>query len=151
VTSKNKRLSVLIQHAPHPRSRRAWPAIIGGRAALAPSRRLWKSRLFRLARRATVATGALRSRLRGLFSSPVDAWTFRSGDAEVAAPIRTRFVVNTDEAAIEIAAERRAGSLYVALQSFEPPPSPVHPVYASGGLPPLKLRAFLDFAAPRLK
>jgi DNA-binding transcriptional LysR family regulator len=37
------------------------------------------------------------------------------------------------------------------LEGFEPEPWPVHLVYAGGRLVPEKLRAFLDFAAPRLK
>jgi hypothetical protein len=37
------------------------------------------------------------------------------------------------------------------LEAFEPPPLPVNIVYLGGGLLPLKVRAFLDFAAPRLK
>ena len=36
-------------------------------------------------------------------------------------------------------------------KTFEPPPLPVNLVYLGGGLLPLKVRAFLDFAAPRLK
>lgn len=39
----------------------------------------------------------------------------------------------------------------VLLQAFEPPPLPVDIVYTGGGLLPLKIRAFLDFTAPRLK
>ena len=37
------------------------------------------------------------------------------------------------------------------LRAFEPTPAPVHLVHAGQGLLPQKLRAFLDFAAPRLK
>jgi DNA-binding transcriptional LysR family regulator len=81
--------------------------------------------------------------------------------------IRARLVVNSAEAAIDAAVAGlgitrvlsyqvvtaiRAGSLAVVLQDFEPAPWPVSLVYAgSGRLLPLKLRAFLDFAAPRLK
>ena len=45
----------------------------------------------------------------------------------------------------------RDGGLALALVGFEPEPWPVHLVYAGGRLLPLKLRAFLDFAAPRVK
>jgi DNA-binding transcriptional LysR family regulator len=45
----------------------------------------------------------------------------------------------------------RAGSLALALEPFEPVPWPVNLVYPGGHMLPLKLRAFLDFAAPRLK
>jgi DNA-binding transcriptional LysR family regulator len=43
------------------------------------------------------------------------------------------------------------GRLRTILKAFEPEPLPVHLVYAAQSLQPLKLRAFLDFAAPRLK
>jgi hypothetical protein len=39
----------------------------------------------------------------------------------------------------------------LTLEDFEPPPQPVNLLHAGGKLVPLKLRAFLDFAAPRLK
>ena len=42
-------------------------------------------------------------------------------------------------------------ALSLLLQQFEPPQLPVNLVYLGGGLLPLKVRAFLDFAAPRLK
>ncbi len=51
----------------------------------------------------------------------------------------------------QIADTVRAGTLAVTLEEFEPPPWPVSLVYAGQRLLPLKLRAFLDFAAPRLK
>jgi hypothetical protein len=37
------------------------------------------------------------------------------------------------------------------LRRFEPAPMPVSLVHAGQGRLPLKLRAFIDFAAPRLK
>ncbi|HEU4476605.1 MAG TPA: LysR family transcriptional regulator [Methyloceanibacter sp.] len=94
------------------------------------------------------------------------AWTFTIGKSDVSVPIHSRLIVNTAEAAIDAAIARvgvtrvlsyqianaiRAGTLAVALQEFEPVPWPVSLVYAGQGLLPLKLRAFLDFAAPRLK
>jgi DNA-binding transcriptional LysR family regulator len=39
----------------------------------------------------------------------------------------------------------------VTLEDLEPIPSPLSLVHAGGRLLPLKLRAFLDFALPRLK
>jgi DNA-binding transcriptional LysR family regulator len=42
-------------------------------------------------------------------------------------------------------------TLVIILEDFEPPPQPVNLLHAGGKLAPLKLRAFLDFAAPRLK
>jgi DNA-binding transcriptional LysR family regulator len=106
------------------------------------------------------------------FERSPDAWRFPAGkpsvsrsDASVA--VRPRLVVNSAEAAIDAAVAglgitrvlsyqvvnaMRAGSLTVVLQDFEPAPWPVSLVHAgSGRLLPLKLRAFLDYAAPRLK
>jgi DNA-binding transcriptional LysR family regulator len=45
----------------------------------------------------------------------------------------------------------RAGALRRVLRRFEPAPMPVSLVHAGQGRLPLKLRAFIDFAAPRLK
>jgi DNA-binding transcriptional LysR family regulator len=93
-------------------------------------------------------------------------WTFKSGSSEISVPIRSRLVVNTAEAAIDAAVADvgvtrvlsyqaanaiRDGTLAIALREFEPTPLPVNLVFAGHGLLPLKLRAFLDFAAPRLK
>jgi DNA-binding transcriptional LysR family regulator len=95
-----------------------------------------------------------------------DTWTFAIGRSDVSVPIHSRLVVNTAEAAIDaaiagigitrvlsyqIAAARRAGTLAVVLREFEPAPWPVSLIYTGGRLLPLKLRAFLDFAAPRLR
>jgi hypothetical protein len=44
-----------------------------------------------------------------------------------------------------------AGTLRRVLRRFEPARMPVSLVHAGQGLVPLKLRAFIDFAAPRLK
>jgi DNA-binding transcriptional LysR family regulator len=100
----------------------------------------------------------------GLMSA--DAWTFTTGKSDMSIPIHSRLVVNTAEAAIDaaiagigitrvlsyqIANAVQSGVLVVALGEFEPAPSPVSLVYAGGRLLPLKLRAFLDFAASRLK
>ncbi|MGD9479414.1 LysR family transcriptional regulator [Shinella sp. G-2] len=93
-------------------------------------------------------------------------WTFRQGQQEMSAPIRPRLSVNTAEAAVDTASAglgitrvmayqaRRAveaGLLVPLLENFELDPAPVQLVHLSQGLMPLKLRTFLDFAAPRLK
>jgi len=96
-----------------------------------------------------------------------DVWRFAiSGGGVVSVAIHSRLIVNTAEAAIDaaiaglgitrvlsyqIAGHVRAGRLAVVLGAFEPPPAPVSLVHAGERLLPLKLRAFLDFAAPRLK
>lgn len=100
----------------------------------------------------------------GLMSS--ESWTFGSGKSDITVPIRSRLVVNTAEAAIDaaiagigltrvlsyqVANAVKAGKLRVILQEFEATPWPVSLVHAGQPLLPQKLRAFLDFAAPRLK
>ena len=47
--------------------------------------------------------------------------------------------------------QRRAGSLKLVLEAFCAPPKPVHLIYEAARHLPLKIRAFLDFAVPRLK
>ncbi|TJW87608.1 MAG: LysR family transcriptional regulator, partial [Mesorhizobium sp.] len=94
------------------------------------------------------------------------AWTFATSKTDLTVPIRSRLRVNTAEAAIDaaiagigltrvlsyqIAAAVRSGTLRTVLEAFEPQPWPVSLLHAGQGLLPLKLRAFLDFAAPRLK
>ncbi|TRC76728.1 LysR family transcriptional regulator [Mesorhizobium sp. WSM4307] len=93
-------------------------------------------------------------------------WTFTRGKTGVTVQVRSRLQVNTAEAAIDAAiagvgptkvlsyqvdAAVRSGKLRILLQEFEPDPWPVSLVHAGHGLLPVKLRAFLDFAAPRLK
>ncbi len=100
----------------------------------------------------------------GLMSA--ESWAFRGGKSDARVPIHSRLIVNTAEAAIDaaaaglgitrvlsyqIAGPLRAGTLALALEQFEPPPAPVSLLYAGQGFLPLKLRAILDFAAPRLK
>lgn len=89
-------------------------------------------------------------------------WAFSEGSLTP----RTRLVVDTAEAAIDAAvagvgitrvlcyqaaAAVRAGTLKVILEDIEPPALPVSLVHTGERLLPLKLRAFLDFAAPRVK
>jgi DNA-binding transcriptional LysR family regulator len=100
----------------------------------------------------------------GLYSTTV--WTFGRGQQRTAVPIRPRFAVNTADAAIaaaiagtgitrvlsyQVAEAVAAGKLRLILEAFAPEPLPVHMVYPAQSQLPLKLRAFLDFAAPRLK
>jgi DNA-binding transcriptional LysR family regulator len=95
-----------------------------------------------------------------------EAWTFKQGRSEISVPISARLTVTTAEAVVDAAISGvgiarvlsyqaaqalRDGRLALALVDFEPEPWPVHLVYTGGRMLPLKLRAFLDFAAPRLK
>jgi DNA-binding transcriptional LysR family regulator len=51
----------------------------------------------------------------------------------------------------QIAGEVARGELALILESYELPAVPVHLLHASRGQMPLKMRRFLDFAAPRLR
>lgn len=99
-------------------------------------------------------------------SGALSTWSFRKGHGEAALQVRSRLQVNTAEAAIDAAisgvgptrvlsyqieAALRSGALCILLPAFEPEPWPVNLVHAGQGLLPVKLRAFLDFAAPRLR
>ena len=93
------------------------------------------------------------------------SWSYGGKKGEVLA-IRSRLSVNTAEAAIDAAiagvgvtrvlsyqaAQAVAdGKLQVVLSSFEPAPVPVSIIYANQKVLPLKMRSFIDFAAPRLR
>lgn len=95
-----------------------------------------------------------------------NTWRFEDKGDESVVAINPRLTVSTAEAAIDAAiaglgvtcvlsyqveAALRAGKLVLVLQAFEPKPIPVSLVYSSQGRLPLKLRALLDFAAPRLR
>jgi len=94
------------------------------------------------------------------------SWTFHLNGAQFSVPVHSRLVVNTAEAAIDAAVRgagvtrvlsyqieeaRRASQLQVVLEDFEPTPVPISLVYTGQGRLPQKVRAFLDFAAPRLR
>lgn len=100
----------------------------------------------------------------GLYSTT--SWSFASGGHPLSVPVAPRFAVNTADAAIaaaiagagiarnlsyQVAAAVAARELVPVLEEFAPPPLPVHLVHAGQTLLPLKLRAFLDFAGPRLR
>ncbi|WP_342234449.1 LysR family transcriptional regulator [Inquilinus sp. OTU3971] len=93
-------------------------------------------------------------------------WVFGDRERPLLVPVRSRLVTTTAEPAVDaatlgigiarvlsyqVAAAVRNGALRLILEGFEPPPVPVSLVYSGGGRIPLKLRAFLDFATPRLK
>ena len=95
-----------------------------------------------------------------------DAWLFPGKRGERPIAIRSRLAVTTAEAAIDAAVAGlgitcllsyqaapalESGALVAVLRAFEPPPFPVHIVHSGGRRLPLKIRAFLDFAAPRLR
>jgi len=93
------------------------------------------------------------------------SWSYGGKKGEVL-PIRSRLSVNTAEAAIDaaiagtgvtrvlsyqVAQAVADGKLQVVLGSFEPAPVPVSIIYAPQNMLPLKMRSFIDFAAPRLR
>ena len=93
-------------------------------------------------------------------------WTFRENADEVSIAIEPRLVVTTAEAAVDAARagfgltrvlsyqaadDIGRGSLRRVLAAYEGDEWPIHLLYPGGRHPPPKLRAFLDFAVPRLR
>lgn len=98
--------------------------------------------------------------------SVLSTWDFEADGTETKASFRSRLSVNTIDAAIDaalagvglvravsyqIADHVRAGRLVVVLEAFERQARPVHLVYDAQNRLPLKLRAFVDFAVPRMR
>ncbi len=98
--------------------------------------------------------------------SATDRWSYRIAGEDQAVPIRARLAVTTAESAIDAAiagigitrvlsyqaaAAIKAGKLKILLRPFEQPEIPVSMVHPQSRLTPPKVRAFLDFAAPRLR
>ena len=99
---------------------------------------------------------------------PTPSWRFRdphSGAVRDVA-VRPRLIVSHPQAAADaavrgigfvrllhyqVADALRGGALQAVLTQFEPAPVPVHLVHAARGQMPLKMRRFLDAAAPRLR
>jgi DNA-binding transcriptional LysR family regulator len=95
-----------------------------------------------------------------------DVWTFVRDKTNVAIPVHARLVVGTAEAACDAAcagigitsvfsyhiqAALERGALTSLLDEFQPATLPVNLVYTASRFLPIKMRAFLDFAAPRLR
>jgi DNA-binding transcriptional LysR family regulator len=93
-------------------------------------------------------------------------WRFTRGETEYVVPVRSRLTVSNLESACDaaragigvtvafsyhVADQIRSGELTPLLPDFQPPPRPVSFVYSPNRFMPVKLRAFLDFALPRLK
>jgi DNA-binding transcriptional LysR family regulator len=96
----------------------------------------------------------------------VRSWPFGRGSDAKTVAIRPRFAANTADAVIDAAIAGvgiarltsyqaagaiREGRLISLLRGHSPEPLPVHLVHTGQPLLPLKMRAFLDFAGPRLK
>jgi DNA-binding transcriptional LysR family regulator len=95
-----------------------------------------------------------------------DVWKFERDGTHLAVTVQPRLVVSNAEAACEAAragigltraftyqvkASLEEGTLTTVLDEFQSETLPVNLVYAAGRFMPIKLRAFLDFATPRLK
>jgi DNA-binding transcriptional LysR family regulator len=95
-----------------------------------------------------------------------DVWTFVKDKTNIAVPVHSRLIVDTVEAARDAACAGigivsgfsyyaktalERGALTTLLDEFQPAPLPVHLVYTANRFLPIKVRAFLDFAAPRLR
>lgn len=93
-------------------------------------------------------------------------WTYSIDGADIVSAPRTRISVNTAASNIaaaisgagiarvfdyQVRAELQLGALVAILSAYEGPPRPVHIVYPRQGLLPLKVRAFIDWATPRLR
>lgn len=93
-------------------------------------------------------------------------WSFAPGPNNGPVTIRPRLGLNTADALVEAvvadtgiarmtsyqaAAALRDGRMVSILRDYVPAPIPVHLVHTGPPLLPLKLRAFMDFAKPRLQ
>lgn len=98
--------------------------------------------------------------------SAADRWEFRHGQTSQVVQVGSRLTVNSPEAAViaaiadagiarvlsdQVAEPLKSGALIRLLQAFEPTPMLVSLVFPVHRHVPLKLRAFLDFATPRLR
>jgi DNA-binding transcriptional LysR family regulator len=89
------------------------------------------------------------------FSSTADAvqprirLTTNAGDVAIDAAVRGHGLARAMRYQVE--ALVLAGQLQIVLAGFEPEPFPVHLVHVAGRMAPAKLRAFIDFAAERLR
>src|SRR5262249_54774551 len=88
------------------------------------------------------------------------------GETEYVVPVRSRLIVSSLESGCDaaragigvteafsyhVAESIKAGELTPLLPDCWPPPRPVSFVYSPNRFMPVKLRAFLDFAVPRLR
>ena len=97
--------------------------------------------------------------------TPSTEWAFSHGGEPQAVTVSPRVTTSTNDAAIAMAVEGfgvtrlmsyqvapylASGTLQVVLQSYEPPPAPVHVVYQEGRRASRKVRAFVDLAKTML-
>jgi DNA-binding transcriptional LysR family regulator len=97
---------------------------------------------------------------------PAGSWLFPTPGGTTAVPIRSRIMFDAIESAIDagiagmglirvfsyhVRPAIRAGLLREVLTDFMPPVLPAHIIHRHDELVPLKVRAFIDFALPRLQ
>jgi DNA-binding transcriptional LysR family regulator len=97
---------------------------------------------------------------------PQKAWLFSDAGVETMFPVTVRMTATLPDTVLAAAvadlglaqltsyqaeAEVRSGQLTPVLREFEAAPTAVNLVHPSSRRVPLKLRAFMDFAAPRLQ
>lgn len=97
---------------------------------------------------------------------PAGSWLFPTGEGMTAVPIRSRIMFDAIESAIDagiagmglirvfsyhVRPAIRAGLLREVMADCVPPALPVHIIHRHDELVPLKVRAFIDFAVPRLQ
>jgi DNA-binding transcriptional LysR family regulator len=122
-----------------------------------------------LAQHPRIAEPADLAKHRIVSSDNRDRWVFPPAEGSSvprSVPVKPRLIVNSVRAALGAAvagvgvtrlltyhvAERvQDGSLTLLLRDAEPPPRPVHLVVPQGRLSVPKVRAFIDFAGPRLR
>lgn len=98
--------------------------------------------------------------------SPETTWSYWSKGKEIIVPVRSRLRVSNIDAVIhaglagagvirtmsyQVADYVHKSRLQLLLETYEPPPPPVHLVYYKQCRLPLKLRVFIDFIVPRLR
>lgn len=104
-----------------------------------------------------------------VFNSPyLFPWRFRLPGTEkvITVPVESRLQVSAPDSAVDAAIDGlgvtlvlehdtaqgvKAGQLQILLPEYEFEPVPVHMIHVSRNLMPIKLRRFIDFAAPRLR
>lgn len=97
---------------------------------------------------------------------PLKAWLFSDGGVETMFPVPVRLTATLPETVVAAAVADlglaqvtscqaevavRTGQLVPVLREFEAAPTAINLVHPSNRRVPLKLRAFLDFAAPRIQ
>jgi DNA-binding transcriptional LysR family regulator len=93
-------------------------------------------------------------------------WRLKRDQTEYVVPVRSRLIVGNTESACDaarsgigitvalsyqVAEAIKSGELTSLLQDFQPPSQPISFVYSPNRFMTAKLRAFLDFAVPRLQ